>query len=515
MRKKDVSRNVFLTALTKIIFLLLGFVSRKLIINWISVEYLGLNSLYANLLDLLNLAELGLGVAIQVRLYEPLVKKDYAKVSYILDLAKKMYFIIAIIVLVLGVIMSFFLQYIIKDNPFNFWYIQTAFLISIVGISLSYLCADKRLFFESNEKYYMITLSDLIIRVTTVVAGLIILNYTREYLFYVLMISGYVFISNIFLYIIFKHKYKSFYIKYDESLFDDAEKKAIKNNMKDVVPMRLGVFVFTSTDSIVISSFLGLTLVAIYSNYNLIFLSLLSFSTVVSTALVSTFGKIEKETNDREYLYKKYRTYSNLQFMFSSLTAVCVILLIDKFMYLWVGDGLYIGKTCLILFTADYFIHSLFQPLSTLYTSTGKFKQDKICMIISASMNIIISIILVNFIGLAGVIIGTLSANIFTYFNRAIVMDYLYFKKPFYWIFLRLLIQVIITFAELVACYFAIKYIVLNNKWLEFIVCGFVCVSIIMIVNLGIIKYHGYDKLLRRNKNGNNKEDVETTCSQI
>lgn len=511
MRKKNVSRNVFLTAISKIIGLLIGFVSRKLIISWISIEFLGLNSLYANLLDLLNLAELGLGVAIQVRLYAPLVNQDYEKVSYLLSIAKKIYFIIGVIVLGLGLILSFFLKYIIKDNPFEMWYIQTAFIISIIGISLSYLCADKRLFFESNEKYYLITISDIVTRIISVTIGLIVLYFTREYLYYAGIITLQLFVSNVFMWLLFKIKYSKYSTNYKYSS-DDAsiEKEEIKKNMKDVVPMKLGVFVFSSTDSIVISTFLGLSLVAIYSNYNLIFISMLSFSSVVSTALVSTFGKIEKENPDKENLYRKYRVYSNIQFMFSSFTAVCILLLIDKFMFLWVGDGLYIGQLCLILFVSDYFIHSLFQPLSTLYTSTGKFKQDKICMIISASMNIIISIILVNFIGLAGVIIGTLSANIFTYFNRAIVMDHFYFGKSIKSVFIRLVIQILIFMLEILVCYYSIKNISFENKWIEFILCGIICTMITNIVNVILFKFFGYFSLVRGLMNGKNKETIET-----
>jgi len=514
MRKKDVTRNVFLTAISKIVFLLIGFISRKLIINWIAVEYLGLNSLYSNLLDLLNLAELGLGVAVQVRLYSPLVNKEYDKVAYILSIARKIYMTIGLIVFVLGISLSFFLRFIIKDNPFELWYVQIAFIISIIGISLSYLCADKRLFFESNEKYYIITLSDLLTRVASVVSGLILLYFTREYLIYAGIIAGQVFVSNVILMIVFNLKYPSFKGYNRNSFINSNEVLEIKKNMKDVVPMKLGVFVFSSTDSIVISTFLGLTLVAIYSNYNLIFLSLLSFSSVVSTALVSTFGKIEKENPDKENLYKKYRIYSNLQFMFSAFTSVCVILLIDKFMILWVGDGLLIGRICLILFSIDYFIHSLFQPLSTIYTSTGKFKQDKICMIISATMNIIISVVLVKFIGLAGVIIGTLCANIFTFFNRAIVMEKFYFNKTIKRIFIRLFLQIIIVGIQFIACYFAIKYISISNKWIDFIVCAVICVAITNCINLILCFYYGYDRLLRSYLNEKFKRKSSPDCPQ-
>ena len=135
-RKKKVKLNTFIAALSRIIFLLIGFAARKLIINIVSIDYLGLNSLYSNLLDLLNFAELGLGVAVQIRLYEPLVNKDYGKIYNIIRFAKKLYTIIGAVVLTLGIGSSFFLPYIIKDNPFNFIFLYHSFRFDYEGCDI-------------------------------------------------------------------------------------------------------------------------------------------------------------------------------------------------------------------------------------------------------------------------------------------------------------------------------------------------------------------------------------------
>lgn len=505
-RSKRIKLNTFISALSRVIFLLIGFISRKLIINIISIDYLGLNSLYSNLLDLLNFAELGLGVAVQIRLYSPLVHEEYDKIYNIIRFAKKLYTIIGGVVLVLGIGSSFLLPFIIKDNPFPDWYVQVAFIISVVGISLSYLAADKRLFFESNEEYFYITLSDLFVKIVTFAIGLTVLYFTKEYLIYIGIIQSNLFVSNIILLLLFRKKYSS-YLKgqqYDKE-FTQIESKAIRRNMKDVVPMKLGVFIFSSTDSIVISVFIGLTMVAIYSNYNLLFVSLLSLSSIVSTALVSTFGKMEKENpDDRSVLFRAFRVYTNLQFMFSSLTAICMLLLVDKFIDIWLGPDYHLEFIVVFIFSFDYYVHSLFQPLSTLHTSTGKFKEDKVCMIISALINITVSIVLAIFIGVLGVIIGTLVANIFTYIARTILIERKFFGRSKTELIVRPLLQLVALAAECVVCYFAIKYVSLSNKILEFLLCALICVAIIGTVDLIYAWKLGYISLLKRRKqNGN------------
>lgn len=103
MHGKKIISNSMISIAYKIIILLLGFVTRKIFILYIGEELLGLNSVYANLLDLLNLADLGIGVAVQYQLYEPLVKKDNLKLSQIMAAAKRIYNTIGILILIAGV----------------------------------------------------------------------------------------------------------------------------------------------------------------------------------------------------------------------------------------------------------------------------------------------------------------------------------------------------------------------------------------------------------------------------
>lgn len=501
-RSKNVSKNLILSVVTRICYLFLSFFTRKLIIQIVSIEYLGLSSLYSNMLDFLNLAELGLGVAIQVRLYTPLVEKDNAKISNIIIVAQKIYCLIGLIVLIAGGASTFLLEYIIKDNPFPLWYVRVAYLISVFGISLSYFCASKRLYFESNEKYYIILSSDLVVKVLLTVVGIIILYFTEEYLYYAGAIAIQSTISNIFLTFHYNITCKELRKQAKDKCFQKSELKIVGKSLKDVVPMKLGVYIFSSTDSIVITAFIGLSASAIYANYNLISLSLLSISSMISNTLVSTFGKIEKENQDKSNLLSKYKVYENTQYMFSIFTTVCLMLLYDEFMKAWVGEEYLIGWTCVVLLSLDYLVHSSFQPLSTLYTSTGKFKEDKVCTLISAGMNIGLSILLVNFIGVLGVIIGTFSANLFTFIVRNYVINKKYFKRSYLAVIVKPLCILLIFLLELIICYFAIKFIRIGNAWLDFIISALICTVITNFINLLIAKKLGYIDLLIKKLKG-------------
>lgn len=498
-RKKKVLNNTLLVAISRILYLAIGFISRKLIIWFVAVEYLGLNSLYSNILDLLNLAELGIGVAIQIRLYKPIVNKDYNAITNILKITKIFYSIIGLFVLISGIVVSFFLGYIIKDNPFSKEYIQISFLISVIGISLSYFCADKRLFFEANEEYYINTIVDLIIKILLVSIGLFVLYMTKEYLYYIAFNYAISMVSNLIIYLTFRKKHKELLKTVDDKSLQKAEFKAIRKNMLNVIPSKLGVFVFTSTDSIVISTILGLTVVGLYSNYILLFNSLLSISSLVSTALVATFGKMIEEGEDIGTIYSKFKSYLNIQWLFSTLTGVCIFCLIDKFVYIWLGKDYILPMLCVILLSFDYFIHSYFQPLSTMYTATGKFKEDKVCTLIAAILNIGLSILLAYFYGLQGVIIGTLVANIFTFIIRIFIIYKKYFERNLLLSYINVLLRTAITILITLICYFCIKNITITNPYLDFILCSLICIVISGFIG-GVLSYKDIRLFLKRSK---------------
>ena len=138
--------------LYRVVLLVLQFIARKVFILYLGSELLGLSSLYANLLDLLNLSELGIGVAVQFHLYTPIVNKDNEKIADILQSAKKIYSKIGICILGVGFFLSNFIPYFIKDNSFSNLFIQITFIISVVGTASSYFFIYKRLYLQANEE---------------------------------------------------------------------------------------------------------------------------------------------------------------------------------------------------------------------------------------------------------------------------------------------------------------------------------------------------------------------------
>ena len=142
----------------KILMLIIGFVSRKIFIIYLGEEVLGLNSLYVNLLDLLNLADLGIGVAVQYQLYGPLVEKNYEKQSRIIKEKKSIYNKIGFMILLSGAVLSVFIEFLIKESTYSVNFIRASFMISVTGVALGYFFVHKRLYLQANEDFGIVNI---------------------------------------------------------------------------------------------------------------------------------------------------------------------------------------------------------------------------------------------------------------------------------------------------------------------------------------------------------------------
>ena len=122
MRVKNSIKNIYISVLTQIIVILLGFVSRKVFIDSLGSEYLGINGLLTNVLSMLSLVEGGIGASIVYNLYKPLAEDDRPKIIALVQLYKKIYWILAIVVFVLGMCLYPFLRLFVKDTNIRFLY---------------------------------------------------------------------------------------------------------------------------------------------------------------------------------------------------------------------------------------------------------------------------------------------------------------------------------------------------------------------------------------------------------
>lgn len=478
MHGKKIINNSIVSVLYKIIVLVLGFFTRKIFIVYIGEELLGLNSLYANLLELLNLAELGIGVAVQYQLYQPIVEKDNNKIGKILGTARSIYNYIGCIIILIGFLMSFSIQFFIKETTYPMWFVRTTFIISFLGIGLGYFYVYKRLFLIANEDIAIINIIDMIMRVSTVTISLLLIILFKNYFLYLVvnMLNG--LISNILISFYFEKKYS--YIRIAKKRDFEVQRILLKN-LKQVVPIKLSNYVYNSTDNIVISKILGLLAVAKYTNYMTLINAIMGIEYLIGNVIMSSMGKLIHE-KDKKDVYDFYMIYEYIQFLFTNFCTVSLAILCEPFIKIWLGEKFIIDGMCFLILILDFFVHSMYQPAYVLYGASGQFEKDKFVTIISAIMNIVISVFLALKIGLVGVVVGTFITDIFIWIVRSKQIVDGYFEKNMGKYTCRAIKYICITLMGYILTSGCIRFIQIENFYLDFCIRLLLCCLVVNIL---------------------------------
>lgn len=481
MHTKRIISNSMIGVIYKIMMLFIGFISRKIFIIYLGEEVLGLNSLYANLLELLNLADLGIGVAVQYQLYEPLVHQDRERLSKILSAAKKLYNRIGFAVLAGGIILSFFIQYLIKSTTYSISYVRISFLISVTGIALGYFFVHKRLFLQANEELSLVNIVDISAKLITTTVSLIMTICFSNYFIYLIINALYGVISNLIIHFVFSRRYSYISVNRKDN---DNEIRELTSNLKNVVPMKLSNYVYNSTDNVIVSKVLGLTTVALYSNYMTIINGIMGIEYLLGNVVTSSMGKIIKEETDNTKLYQYYLIYQYIQFLFTNFCTVSLAVLCTPFIKLWIGERFLATQLVFWLLIGDFFVHSMYQPAYVMYGAAGKFKEDKYVTLLSAIMNIVISVIMVNIIGLSGVIVGTLVTDIYIWIVRSYQVVRGHFRQSGYAYLMKMIKYIIITALGLITTCIICRYINVDNLFVELILKGIICLLVPNIIGI-------------------------------
>ena len=239
MRVKNSIKNIYISVLTQIIVILLGFVSRKVFIDSLGSEYLGINGLLTNVLSMLSLVEGGIGASIVYNLYKPLAEDDRPKIIALVQLYKKIYWILAIVVFVLGMCLYPFLGLFVKDTNIRFLFL--VYLIFVIKNFISYLNAHKWSLINADQKGYVLARYNLLFNVVTTISRIFILKFTNNYILYLLIELVIIVIQNIWNGRIVEIRYP--YIKEKKKYSVDAEvKENLKTNVKAIFLHNIGSY---------------------------------------------------------------------------------------------------------------------------------------------------------------------------------------------------------------------------------------------------------------------------------
>lgn len=479
-RTANAAKNAISSLLNKFVILGLTFISRRLFIQYIGVEYLGINGLFGNILTLLSMADLGLGTAMNVSLYKPIAQNDTKKLSALLYYYSKIYIYIACAVTIIGLSLIPFLKYLVnmeQDIPHLYLY----YVIFVLQSSLSYLFIYKSAILYADQKTYIINKIDIYINLLKVIIQMLAIYFLHSFLAFILISIIFVLIRNI----VVAHKANKEYpfIREHNSLSVE-EKKGIFSNVFSIFLYKIAWSLLNGTDNILMSAMIGTVFVGFYSNYLTITTNIETFIALLFNSLTAGIGNLIA-TSTAKHCYSTFKTMQLISFWLCGIVSVCLFYLMQDFIVLWVGEKLLLDNLTLIAIVVNVFFSTCMRPVWTFREGTGMYHQIRYIMIVTAIVNLVLSVILGKLLGISGILFATSISKISTYFwYEPRILFKKHFEKPVHSYYLMHLKNVFTMCLCLLICYYPMKMIAATSfiYWLLKAIICFVIVNVVYFI---------------------------------
>lgn len=486
-RTKSASMNAMSAIMNKIALLLIAFVSRKIFIKYIGIDYLGINGLFSNVLTLLSMADLGVGIAMNVSLYKPIAEKDFIKISALLNYFKEVYRIIAVAITIIGCGLMPFLKYIVNmDN--NIPHLYLYYVIFVLKNTASYLFIYKSSILRADQKSYVINRLEIVIDFTRMIIQIIGVLAFKNYLLYIIVDVIAVIIHNIVISAVVDREYSFI----DETArLNKKEKKSIFEDISSIFQYKIAWSLLNGTDNILMSIIVGTVYVGLYSNYYMVTSALELLVALIFNSLTASVGNMVA-TESAERRYTTFKSMQMVSYWICGNITIGVLFLIQDFISIIFGNEFQLDKLTVIAIVLNLFFSTCMRPVWTFREGTGMYKQIRYVMLVTAVVNLILSIVLGKLIGLSGIIFATSISKFVTYFwYEPKILFNKVFEKSVKKYFKSYLDNSVVTFVCIIICFFAINKLV-GHTIFQWLIKAFICISIINAIYL--IRYYKTDE---------------------
>lgn len=421
-RVKSATKNIAFGYVGQMATMIMSFILRKIFIMHLSDTLLGVNSLYTNILSLLNMAELGIGTALNFSLYGPVARGEKEKIKSYMQMYKKAYYCIAAVVAVIGLALTPFLSFFIKNPGENSLKDLTIYyFIFLFNTVSSYFVAYKYSLINAEQKNYVQTNVITITKIVTVFFQIIIVVATENFYLYLLTDAVISLIQKIFVSRFLDNMYPYLRDK-NVTKLSKEESDEVFRKTKALVFHKVGDVARLQTDALIISSFIEVAMAGVVDNYNMVISSVSNFVNIIFNSVISSFGNlIATESKEKQYaMFKVYRFFASWVYGFS---CVGFMILLTPLIRIWLGDSWILAPAAVYCILTDYYFKGDRIVLSNFKTAAGVFEQDKYLALIQGAVNLVISIWLVQTpLGLTGIYIGTIVSGLIANVTKPVII---------------------------------------------------------------------------------------------
>lgn len=435
MRTKASALNLIAAWMGQLLALVVQFVSRSFFVHYLSAEYLGLSGLFSNILSMLCLAELGIGSAMTYSLYKPLAQKNVEAVKSLMRLYRNTYRIIGAVILVLGIITIPIYPLFISEIP-DIPQLDLIYFMFVFNTGVSYFYSYKRSLIVCDQRRYIESIVHYGCYFGYNVLQIVVLITTQNYILFLMCQI----IATILENLILAKKADELYPYLKEKTVSSIAPKElaeIKRNVGATMFHKIGGVVVNGTDNILISKFVGLVVTGLYSNYFILVTAVNTIFSQIFTAITASVGNLNA-SEGKEKVTDIFNKTFFLNFWVYGFCTVCLFTLLQPFILLWLGESFLLDDLTVAIIVLNFYLTGMRRAVLSFRDATGTYYYDRYKPLAESIINLIMSLVLVQFLGIAGVFLGTTISTVSTclwiepyvlYKHILKTPLYVYFKK--------------------------------------------------------------------------------------
>ncbi len=471
---KNAKKNIIFGTINKMIMMVCPFFTRTVIRYILGVEYLGLDSLFASIISVLSLTELGFSSAVVYHLYKPVAEGDTKKVNAFLGFYKKAYRIIGFIILIIGLLLIPFLPRLIKGSypsELTLWKLYIFYLINTCVSYFMYAYMTSIITVYQRDDINSTRNSIITIFLTVFRIGFLLL--TKNYYFYIIALPVFTIINNLWVAKVVKKQFPQYKC---EGNLEKSELSSIKKLVMGTFLQRACSVTRNSLDSICISSIIGLTMTGIYNNYFYIITSITAIMTIIINSFTGGIGN-HVALKTKEENFKEMQSMDFIYLWLGGWCTVCLLCLYQPFMQIWMGDNMLLSKLSVVLLCIYFYLLKLGDVRSLYTAANGLWWEQRWRSIAETLLNLVLNISLGLLWGVNGIIVATIiSLFLCNYLWATRILFKKYYSNEHLKAHYRT--QSTYTFVTFIICcitYFIVHNISLDNKVIDFSIKSIIC----------------------------------------
>lgn len=479
---KNIKTNMFGQLLMNV----LSFACRTVFIKTLGKDYLGISSLYGNILLLLSVTELGFSNAVTYSLYRPLAENDTEKVASLMNFFRKAYRIVGLVILGLGFALMPFLPVLMNGttDKINIYFYYVLYLAQTA--TTYFFFSYKQVLLLADQKRYVADRFTYTIKGISVLLQMGCLFLYPSFLIYTLIGIGTGIVVNLVVALEVDKRYP--YLK-------NPAKKLAKSDIQTMFEQvyasflnRMCNIVGQATDNLIISSHINVLMVGLYDNYAMI---VSVFQTILTNVLHAFNGSLGNlyATEGKEKNEKIFRSLNLLNLWFVIFTSVCFLVLFQPFITLWIGEEYLFDQWVVFIIVMNYATNNMQGVTYIFRQATGLFVVGKYRPVASVISNLVLSLIMVRSMGVGGVFLASIISRMTLawWYDAWIVYKRGFGKSP--WGFYIDSVMAAVWIALLSkGIQMGIAFLNLPVSWAGLIARGLICT---VVVNLVLLLWYG------------------------